>query len=65
MKRSTRNQKKYAFRLNAEDFDKILLLADRDCEGNISFFVRKLLREELRRNEEYFAKLEKSNGTKN
>lgn len=62
MKKPVRNQKKYAFRLDAGDFEKILLLADRDCEGNISFFVRKLLKEELRKNADYFDKLKKSNG---
>jgi hypothetical protein len=50
------SKKKYLFKLDPEDFEKIRELAVRDTEGNIAFFIRKLLKEELKKNSSFFKK---------
>ena len=58
---SNRLKKNYTFQLTKQDFENLRRLAERDTEGNISFYVRKIIKQDLAKNAAY---LDSLRGTK-
>jgi hypothetical protein len=48
-----KKKRNYSFQLTEQDFEGLRRLAERDTEGNVSFYVRRLVKQDLAKNAEF------------